>query len=130
LTLIFKVVSLVSSVLCIPVFIFRFVLTGYLTSLFSFLTNIFFLLSLSLFFELPFVLYTINLLFNFSWSSFDELVVNHISSAYSLFDFNKAKFHARAKLVQSQCDLSILFLVLKVVWELNFASREVVYFRL
>ena len=130
MTLIFEIVSLVSAVLCVLILYFGFVLACYFTSLFSLLTNIFLLLPLSFFLQLSFVFNTVQLLLNLSWSSFDELVVNNIAAADSLLNFYKAKFHTGSKLVQSECDLRILLLVLKVVRELDFASREVVYFRL
>ena len=99
LTLIFEIVTFVSAVFYVRVFFFRFVLDCDLTSLFCFLTNIFILFSLSLFLKLPFVFNTVELLFNLGWSPFDEFVVNHISTADSLLNFNKAKFHSRTKLV-------------------------------
>lgn len=57
-------------------------------------------------------------------------MVHDIAAANTLLNLDQAEVHAWAELVQPQSHISVLFLILKVVRQLNLGTRQVIDLRL
>lgn len=101
-----------------------------LSALFSLFTNVLFLLCLALLLELTLVFEAVHLFFNLTGGLRDIAMVHYVTTADTFLDLHQAEVHSRTKLVQPQRYISVLFLVLKVVGQLDFRTGQVINLRL